>query len=129
MKEDNLELLKHIAEIEDSIDPESLPGKLGWRCRDVGLWPGNVSKLRMEGFVEDTYESNSYHGYRLSQQARAMLVGELVPAIPAQSQKVELPDDLFEDIIGHDDIKELLNLLRFAFFQRHPWFDRAHHEP
>ncbi len=107
-KTEDLEALKHIAEIEDGIDPESLAGKLGWRSRDVGLWPGNLSKLRMAGFIEDTYESNSYHGYRLSQKARAMLAGGPAPVPTTLSQKLELPEDLFEDIIGHDDVKALL---------------------
>ncbi len=109
MTESDIERLKHIAEIEDGIDPESLAGKLGWRSRDVGTWPGTLSKLRMEGFIEDVYESNSYHGYRLSQKARAMLVtGEPDHHETVQNQKLSLPDDLFEDIIGHDDVKELL---------------------
>ncbi len=108
MKEGNLELLKHIADIEDSFDPKSFKGMAGWRARDVGIWPGNISKLQMEGFIEDGYESNSYHGYRLSQKARAMLVtGEPTPS-ETPNQKLSLPDDLFEDIVGHDDVKELL---------------------
>lgn len=61
MDRNNLELLQHIAEVEDSLDPNSLTAKLGWRSRDVGLWPGTLTKLRMEGLVEDAYESNSYH--------------------------------------------------------------------
>jgi len=109
MKEGDIELLKHIAEIQDSLDPESLAGKLGWRSRDVGAWAGNLTKLRMEGFIEDVYESNSYHGYRLSQKARAILLtGEPSCAETPQSQKLEVPEDIFEDIIGHSKVKELL---------------------
>ncbi len=109
MKDEGLELLKQIDEIEDGTDPESLAGKLGWRSRDVGIWPGTLSKLRMGGLIEDVYESNSYHGYRLSQKARAMLVtGEPALSQKPQNQKLSLSADLFEDIIGHDDVKELL---------------------
>ncbi len=109
MKESDIELLKHIADIEDSIDPKSFEGMAGWRSRDVGVWPGTLSKLRMEGFIEDAYESNSYHGYRLSQKARAMLVtGEPTPSEIVQNQKPSLQDSLFEDIVGHEDVKELL---------------------
>jgi Holliday junction DNA helicase RuvB len=108
MKEGDIELLKQIAEIEDSLDPKSLPAKLGWRSRDVGIWPGTLTKLRMEGLIDDFYESNSYHGYRLTEKARAMLLtGE--PSHPEpQYQKLQIPDDIFQDIIGHDDVKELL---------------------
>jgi len=109
MMEADIELIKHIAEVEDSVDPESLAGKLGWRSRDIGVWPGTLTKLRMEGLVEDYYESNSYHGYRLTEKARAMLLtGGPAPAETPQGQKLSLPDDIFEDIIGHGEVKELL---------------------
>jgi len=109
MKETEVELLKRIAEVEDGLGPECLAAKLGWRSRDVGIWPGSLTNLRMEGFVEDVYESNSYHGYRLTQKARAMLVtGEPASAEAPQNQKLEVPEDIFEDIIGHPEVKELL---------------------
>ncbi len=109
MKGSAHELLKRIAGVEDGIDPESLAGKLGWRSRDVGVWPGNLAKLRMEGLIEDVYESNSYHGYKLSQKARALLVtGEPVVADTAQNQKISLPADLFEVIEGYSDVKMLV---------------------
>ena len=109
MKEDDIELLKRIAEVEESIDSESLAGKLGWRSRDVGVWPGTLTKLRMEGFIDDFYESNSYHGYKLTEKARAMLLtGAPIPAETPQDQKLEVPQDIFEDIIGHNEVKELL---------------------
>jgi len=108
MKEGDIELLKRIAEVEDSIDPESLAGKLGWRSRDVGVWPGSLTKLRMQGLIEDVYESNTYHGYRLTEKARAVLAGESVHAEARREQKLSLPDDLFEVIEGYEDIKALV---------------------
>jgi Holliday junction DNA helicase RuvB len=115
MKEADIELLRRIAEAEDSLDPESLPAKLGWRSRDVGVWPGALTKLRMEGLVEDVYESNSYHGYRLTPKARAMLLnGAPNHAETKQNRKLEVPEDIFQDIIGHDDVKELLRACLLA---------------
>jgi Holliday junction DNA helicase RuvB len=109
MKEIDLELLKHIADIEDSIDPKSFKGMAGWRPHDVGIWPANLTKLRMEGLIEDGYESNSYHGYKLSQKARAMLaMGEPLPSETSENQKLSFPDDLFEVIEGYEDIKALV---------------------
>ena len=111
MKENDIELLRHIAEVEDSIDPQSLPGKLGWTWREVQLWPVQISRLRIGGFVEDVYTSNSYHGYRLTEKARAMLAGKPTSESTGRvstDTRVILPDDLFDDIIGHDEIKELL---------------------
>ncbi len=109
MKPGDIELLRGIAVVEDGLDPESLAGKLGWRSRDAGVWPGVLSRLRMEGFVEDVYESNSYHGYRLTEKARAVIDG--APSISGGTQhdeQLEVPDDLFRDISGHDEVKELL---------------------
>ena len=110
MKESDIELLRQIAVVEDSLAPESLAGKLGWRSRDVGIWPGTLTKLRMEGYIDDVYESNSYHGYRLTETARALITGSSLPSpteMP-QGQKIQVPEDIFEDIIGHDEVKELL---------------------
>jgi len=108
MTESNLELLKQIAEVEDSLEPESLTAKLGWRSRDVGIWGGTLSKLRMQGLVEDIYESNSWHGYRLSQKGRALLAGSPSPTETPQEQKLELPEDIFDVIEGYCDIKSLV---------------------
>ena len=108
VKEDTIELLKRIASVEDGIDPESFKGKAGWRNRDVRLPAGTVSRLYLEGYLDDGYESNSYHGYRLSQKARLLLSAE-PPADTAQPDSaVTLTDDLFQDIVGHDETKELL---------------------
>jgi len=104
----DIELLKRIAEIEDGADPESLTAKLGWRSRDVGIWPGTLTKLRMDGYLEDVYESNSYHGYRLTQKARAMIDGGPDPRYEPNGESLNITTDIFNDIIGHDDVKELL---------------------
>jgi len=115
MKEADIELLKRIAGVEDSLDPGSLAAKLGWRSRDVGIWPGTLTKLRMEGLVEDFYESNSYHGYRLTEKARAVIAGTASSRAPAhQDEKLELPHDVFDDIIGHEEVKELLRACLLA---------------
>ena len=109
MKDSDIELLKKIAEIEDNLDPNSLPAKLGWRSRDVGVWPGTLTKLRMEELIDDFYESNSYHGYKLTEKARAMLlIGEPVQLGTRQEQKLEVPGDIFEPIEGYSDIKQLV---------------------
>lgn len=108
MTEADIELLRHIAEVEDGISPDTLPGKLGWTWREAQVWPVVISRLLIKGWVEDVYVSNSYHGYRLTAQARGLLARAL-PEDPDFSQKKqELPDVLFQDIIGHEDVKELL---------------------
>ena len=114
MKEGDIELLNRIIEVEDGLDPESLPAKLGWRSRDVGVWPGTLTKLFMEGMVEDIYQSNSYHGYRLTQKARAMLLTGAPTPTETRNQNLEVPEDIFEDIIGHEEVKELIRACLLA---------------
>jgi len=108
MKETEIELLKRIAEVEDGLDPECLATKLGWRGRDVGIWPGTLTKLAMAGYLEDVYQSNSYHGYRLTEKARVMIATEANGAETPPGEELEVPADIFDDIIGHDEVKELL---------------------
>ena len=108
MSERSIDLIKQIARFEDSLDPESLAAKLGWRSRDVGVWPGTLNKLRMDGLIEDVYESNSYHGYKLTVKARALLTGAAEPVQAEEGKSLEIPPDIFDDIIGHDEVKELL---------------------
>ena len=108
MRETEIELLKRIAEVEDGLDPECLAARLGWRSRDVGIWPGTLTKLTMAGFLEDVYQSNSYHGYRLTGKARITIAAESnMPEMPPD-EDLDIPDDIFDDIIGHDEVKELL---------------------
>jgi len=108
MKETEIELLKRIAEVEDGLDPQSLAAKLGWRSRDVGIWPGILTKLAMAGYLEDVYQSNSYHGYRLTEKARVMIAAEANKTETPPDEDLDIPADIFDDIIGHDEVKELL---------------------
>ena len=114
MKQGDIDIVKRIAEIEEHIDSDSLQAKLGWRSRDVGVWPSTLTKLRMEGLIEDVYESNSYHGYRLTQKARALLSGEPSTEKVSDEEQLVLPEDLFEAIIGHYEVKELLRAALLA---------------
>ena len=108
MSDVSIELIRHIAGVEDNLDPESLAAKLGWRSRDVGVWPGTLNKLHLEGLIEDVYESNSYHGYKLTAKARAWLAGTAGQAPVEQEKSLQVPGDIFQDIIGHDGTKDLL---------------------
>ena len=107
MKEGDLELLHEIAEFEDTHDMSEF--KIGWAWRHVKVWPATLSRLFKDGYLENVFRSNSYTGYRLSELGRSIVAGskEKASDVP-QDGKIALPDDLFEEIIGHDDIKELL---------------------
>jgi Holliday junction DNA helicase RuvB len=66
--------------------------------------------LFKDGYLENVFRSNSYTGYRLSEVGKALALdaAKEEPSEAHQDQRLTLPDALFEDIIGHDDIKELL---------------------
>ena len=108
MKEGDIELLNEIAKFEDSVDLEK-EYKIGWSWRHVRIWPATLNRLFKEGYIETVFRSNSYTGYRLTELGRAVVMRkepELCKTL--QNQKLSPPDDIFEDIIGHDEVKELL---------------------
>jgi len=109
MKPGDMELLKQIAEFEDSTDQER-DWRLGWSWRDVRIWPATLNRLCLEGYLDTLFRSNSYTGYKLTPKARAVIAaGEVIEKTDEKAQdSVVLPDDLFVDIIGHDEVKELL---------------------
>ena len=108
MKEGDLELLNEIAKFEDSHDMEK-EYKIGWSWRHVRVWPATLSRLFKDGYLETVFRSNSYTGYRLSEPGKKVAAGKkAVEAPQPQAQKLTLPDNLFEDVIGHDEVKELL---------------------
>jgi len=107
------EALTKIIEFEEKCHPESLAAKLGFSWSDVQVWPATLNRLLTFGLLEIVYHSNSYRGMRLTQKGREQaellsITDKPIPLEAPQSQKLELPDDLFEDIIDHEDIKELL---------------------
>ena len=107
------EALLKIAEFEEQCDPQSLAGKLGFTWDDVSVWPATLNRLLTFKLLEIVYHSNSYRGMRLTKEGREQVellrVSSLpTPAETPQDGKLSLPDDMFEDIIGHLEIKELL---------------------
>ena len=106
MKEGDLELLHEIANFEDSHDLEK-EFKIGWSWRHVRIWPATLNRLFKDGYLENVFKSNSYTGYRLSELGKAMVSQREEDEAP-QLEKLTPPDDLFDDVIGHDDVKELL---------------------
>jgi len=107
MKEGDIELLGEIAKFEQSVDMEK-EYRIGWSWRHVRVWPATLSRLFKEGYLENAFRSNSYTGYRLSELGKTIALNEAQSTETSQNPKLELPNNLFEDIIGHDDIKELL---------------------
>ena len=115
-KEGDVELLGEIAQFEAAHDVET-EFKVGWSWRHVRVWPATLSRLFKEGYLDSVFRSNSYTGYRLSELGRA-LVAEKEEAEDAPSltsyDRPDVPDGLFDDIVGHDEVKELLRACLLA---------------
>jgi Holliday junction DNA helicase RuvB len=114
IKEADLGLLTEIAKFEKTHDMEK-EYKIGWGWRHVRIWPATLSRLFKDGYLENVFRSNSHTGYRLSELGKAVIVKAANESLQTpQNQKLSLPDDLFEDIIGHDEVKELLRACLMA---------------
>ncbi len=109
----DIELLATIARFEASVDMEK-EYRIGWGWRHVRIWPATLSRLFKDGYLDNVFRSNSHTGYRLSDIGRALVkeseAGKEVvgPSDSAGMGQALLPDVLFGDIIGHDEVKELL---------------------
>ncbi|AII59438.1 ATPase AAA [Dehalococcoides mccartyi CG4] len=113
MKEGDLELLIEIARFEESADMER-EYKIGWSWRHVRIWPATLSRLFKDGYLENVFRSNSYTGYRLSDLGQKLAASAEQEKTPQKANEPIPVDDLFGDIIGHDEVKELLKACLLA---------------
>ena len=107
MKEGDLELLNEMVKFEESHDMDK-EYKIGWGWRHVRVWPATLSRLFKDGYLETVFRSNSFTGYRLSEFGRKVAAGAKEKEAPQTQIKLVFSEDLFQDIIGHDEVKELL---------------------
>lgn len=110
MKETDIELIKRIADYEATLN-FSTPGmELGWCWRDIRIQPAVLNRLFIEGYLDNPFKSNSYTGYLLSEKGKmALEMGAPIMESTIAPKLLQLPDDLFDDIIGHDEVKRLLS--------------------
>ena len=107
--------LLSILKYEQSHDPKEF--RLGWSWSDVRVAPGTLNNLLLKGLLEEKFHSNSYRGLLLTEPGReqANLLAEPPKAYEKPpDERLTLPDDMFEDIIGHDNVKELLTATLLA---------------
>jgi Holliday junction DNA helicase RuvB len=103
------EALRNILEYEQTHDPKEFD--LGWSWSDVRVPPATLNNLILKGLLVEKFHSNSYRGLLLTEHGReqAKQLTEVANVQERPERKtMTLPSDLFEDIIGHDDVKELL---------------------
>jgi len=94
---------------EQTHDPKDYT--LGWSWSDVRVTPATLNNLVLKGLIEEKFHSNSYRGLLLTELGReqANLMQEPAEVYEKpMGEPLTLPDDIFEDIIGHDEVKELL---------------------
>lgn len=115
MKDGDMELLMEIARFESSVDMEK-EYRIGWSWRHVRIWPATLSRLFKDGYLDNVFRSNSFTGYKLTEKAKSMvLANQQEASVGTPPEPVEkLGDELFADIIGHDDVKELLKATLLA---------------
>jgi len=101
--------LVKILEYEETHDPKNF--SLGWSWSNVRVAPPTLNNLLLKGLIEEKFHSNKNRGLLLTElgreQANLILETTEVSDKPL-SESLNLPDDIFEDIIGHDEVKELL---------------------
>jgi len=131
LTEKDKEGLRRIIEYEDTADHERL-SRWGWTWEKVSVWPATLNRLIQMRLLEVVSHTNSYRGMRLTEEGHAVVQNLLAKPHDIlqapQNQNLSLPDDLFEDIIGHGDVKELLKACllaekqcMFCWQDRQPW--------
>jgi Holliday junction DNA helicase RuvB len=105
----DIEFLLKIARFEESVDLEK-DFRIGWNWRHVVVHGSILNSLFLRGYLENVFRSNTYTGYRLSEKGKELVLAskEIVSTGVQSEPKRELPDALFADIIGHEEVKELL---------------------
>ncbi len=114
MKESDLYWLRKIVNFEETHDMSEF--KIGWAYRHVGVQGTILSNLFLKGYLENVFRSNSYTGYRLSELGRAVVSSkqqedEAEHDIP---QQLDVTENIFGDIIGHEEVKDLLRACLLA---------------
>jgi Holliday junction DNA helicase RuvB len=104
-----LDLLERIIKWEEEMRG-AVGYELGFRSEDVFGDPRTVASLVPRGILYLSYKSASDRRYRV------LNLEELKKAVEdfknmytvAEEETVEIPEDLFSFIVGHDDVKDLL---------------------
>jgi Holliday junction DNA helicase RuvB len=115
LNQKQIDALLNIAEYEQTHDPNEFD--LGWSWSSVRVPPATLNNLLLKGLIEEKFHSNSYRGLLLTELGReqAKLMVEPTEVYEkSQDKPLTLLVEMFEDIIGHDDVKELLTAVLLA---------------
>jgi len=107
MKDKDFEALLKIYDYEEKTPKQDWLN--GWSWRDVGVHTSTVTTLLTNDYVICTYQSTHFTHYKLTERGKQMAQSVLA----SNKQDVEQPaiefnDEMFSDIVGYDNVKELL---------------------
>lgn len=117
--EDYLGVLKDALEIEKG-DGDSRPFASGWDYSEISETPQTLSRMAQEGLLEvSSRRSGKPNTYQVSnveeaEQAIALVedggsVGDTEEDDQDGDEEDEIPEDLFDVVIGHEPVKDLLH--------------------
>lgn len=101
---DERQILARAIELEKEMNQESL----GFEWFQIPAQSATLNKLVLQGILKVNFKSHSSTQYRLAipvEEAEKLLETEE----PQEEEKVEIPSDLFNVIIGHDRAKRVIN--------------------
>lgn len=105
----------------DNYDYSAAYDDTAWEVSDLptgNINPGHLGHLKQQGIVEKVMDSNSKHLNTLwaltdreevKEGLRINKAGDVVSVAKEEVRKDQIPDDLFDPIVGHEDIKELFS--------------------
>jgi len=85
---------------------------IGWTWLNVGIYPAVINRLLVKGFVMLKFKSRSSTNYMLTDMGKATV--EASGTVPIGEETVARDEtaidvsEMFSDIVGYDDIKELI---------------------
>ena len=99
------QILRRIIELERELEPDNL----GYRWDEIPAQPSTLNKMVLEGVLKVNFKSHSSTNYRLNipiEEAEKLLEPEMEEQVA--EGPVNIPDDLFDVVVGYDSIKRLM---------------------
>jgi Holliday junction DNA helicase RuvB len=115
MDEKVREVLKKAIEAHQRAIEKYGDSNLGFEWYEVQAAPQLLNKLVREGFLVVSYKSNKSTMYKVVDPKSLAIMIEQVEQliregeVEAEYGPIEIPPDLFSIIVGHDDVKEVIN--------------------
>jgi Holliday junction DNA helicase RuvB len=82
---------------------------LGFEWHEVHSLPATLNKMVAERILDVNYSSHSSTNYKVADPEMVKEAIALLEAPPPETEEItEIPDNIFQPIIGYDDIKEFM---------------------